>query len=164
MRKHIPPYEIGVTAGAQAIGPENMPGLPARASGSVLGTLRPMIRRSLAIALWRTLAIVNVALALLGMVLPVLPTVPFLLVAAWAGSRGWPRLEDWLLGHPRHGESIRRWRDHGAVPRRAKWIASLMMVSSALLLAASGAPLWAKHAAPATMAAVAGWLWMRPEA
>src|SRR5690606_19019222 len=56
-----------------------------------------MIRRSVALALWRSLAIACVALALLGTVLPVLPTVPFLLVAAWAGSRGWPRLETWLL-------------------------------------------------------------------
>ncbi|MFY7857254.1 MAG: YbaN family protein [Rubrivivax sp.] len=71
--------------------------------------------------LWRALALVCVALGFVGMFLPLLPTVPLLLVAAWAGSKGWPALEQWLLNHPRHGTAIRRWRDHGAVPRRAKW-------------------------------------------
>lgn len=123
-----------------------------------------MIRRSMAIALWRALAITCVALALLGTVLPVLPTVPFLLVAAWAGSRGWPRLEAWLIGHPAHGPAIQRWRDHGAVPRRAKWLASMMMVVSAAILAMSAAPLWLNFAVPGLMATVAAWLWMRPEA
>lgn len=117
----------------------------------------------MAIALWRVLAIVSVALALLGTVLPVLPTVPFLLVAAWAGSRGWPRLETWLLEHPKHGPAIRRWRDHGAVPRRAKWVASAMMLASTAILAFSAVPLWTKIAVPAFMATVAAWLWMRPE-
>jgi len=125
--------------------------------------VRAVIGRSVAITLWRILALVNVALAVLGMVLPVLPTVPFLIVAAWAGSRGWPRLEAWLLAHPRHGPAIRRWRDHGAVPRRAKWFASTMMVASSTALALMSVPGWVKLAAPAMMAAVAIWLWRRPE-
>jgi uncharacterized membrane protein YbaN (DUF454 family) len=122
-----------------------------------------MIRRSMQIALWRALALACVALAMLGAVLPVLPTVPFLLVAAWAGSRGWPRLETWLLEHPKHGPAIRRWRDHGAVPRRAKWFATVTMVTSTAILALSGAPPWVKFAVPGVMASVAVWLWMRPE-
>lgn len=122
-----------------------------------------MIRRSVAITLWRILALVCVALGLLGMALPVLPTVPFLIVAAWAGSRGWPRLEIWLLEHPRYGPPIRRWRDHGAVPRRAKWFASTMMAASSAGLAFMAVPLWLKIGAPAMMAVVAIWLWRRPD-
>ena len=122
-----------------------------------------MIRRPVTIALWRALAIACVALALLGTVLPVRPTVPFLLVAAWAGSRGWPRLEAWLLELTKHGPAIRRWRDHGAVPRRAKWFATATMLLSAAILALSGAPPWVKVAVPGLMASVAAWLWMRPE-
>ena len=49
-----------------------------------------MLQRAVVVLLWRVLALVCVALALVGVVLPGLPTVPFLLVAAWAGSRGWP--------------------------------------------------------------------------
>ncbi len=113
--------------------------------------------------LWRALALLSLTLGLIGIVLPGLPTVPFVLLAAWAGGKGWPALEAWLLNHPRHGPAIRRWRDHGAVPRRAKWAATLMMGLSATVLALSPAPLAVKLAVPAVMAAVAIWLWRRPE-
>jgi uncharacterized membrane protein YbaN (DUF454 family) len=114
--------------------------------------------------LWRLLAAACVVLGLIGVVVPGLPTVPFLLVAAWAGGRGWPRLETWLLDHPRHGPAIRRWRDRGAVPRRAKWAASVTMAFSAVLIGLSPTPVWLKAGVPALMAAVALWLWRRPEA
>ncbi len=113
--------------------------------------------------LWRALALLSVALGLLGVVLPVLPTVPFLLLAAWAAGKGWPALEAWLLNHAHFGPHIRRWREHGAVPRRAKWMASLMMAASAVLLALTSLPLIVKIAVPAMMTAVAIWLWLRPE-
>ena len=113
--------------------------------------------------LWRALALLSLTLGLIGIVLPGLPTVPFVLLAAWAGGKGWPALEAWLLNHPRHGPAIRRWRDHGAVPRRAKWAATLMMGLSATVLALSPAPLMVKLAVPGVMAAVAIWLWRRPE-
>lgn len=122
-----------------------------------------MITRLATLLLWRSLALVCLALGVLGAFLPVLPTTPFLLVAAWAAGRGWPQFEAWLLAHPRYGPPIRRWRDHRAVPRSAKWAASLTMLASTALLAASAAPLAAKLAVPAFMAAVAWWLWRRPE-
>jgi uncharacterized membrane protein YbaN (DUF454 family) len=106
---------------------------------------------------------VCVVLGLVGVLLPGLPTVPFLIVAAWAGGRGWPALEAWLLNHPRWGPGIRRWRDHGAIPRRAKWTASGMMLLSAGVIWWSAAPLAVKIAVPLVMAAVAAWMWRRPE-
>ena len=121
-----------------------------------------MIRQT-RLLLWRLFAALMVMLGMAGAVLPVLPTVPFLLVAAWAASRGWPSLEARLLAHPKHGPHIRRWRERGAVPRRAKWFSSLMMLASATMLAFSAAPTWVKWAAPAMMATVAVWLWLRPE-
>ena len=113
--------------------------------------------------LWRVLAVVLVALGLLGVFLPGLPTVPFLLAAAWAGGRGWPALELWLLDHPRYGLYIRRWRQGGAVPRRAKWAATWMMVLSSAVLLATSVPLVVKVGTPLLMAVVAVWLWRRPE-
>jgi hypothetical protein len=59
---------------------------------------------------WRTLALTALMLGAIGIVLPGLPTVPFLILAAWSGSRGWPALEAHLLDHPKHGDTIRRWR------------------------------------------------------
>ena len=122
-----------------------------------------MLTRFVVVLLWRTLAASCVALGIVGVFVPGLPTVPFLLVAAWAGGHGWPQLEAWLLGHPRHGAAIRRWRDHRAVPRRAKWLASATMVASAALIGLSAAPAALKIGLPLLMLAVAVWLWRRPE-
>ena len=119
--------------------------------------------RSTATLLWRLLAVLCVLLGAIGAVLPVLPTVPFLLVAAWAAGRGWPQLERWLLAHPSFGPPIRRWREHGAVPRSAKWFATLGMSASAVVLWFTGLPLWVRIGVPALMAGVLAWLWSRPE-
>ena len=122
-----------------------------------------MLRRAVTLVFWRSLAGVALLLGLVGIFVPGLPTVPFLLVAAWAGGRGWPRLEQWLIHHPRHGPAIRRWRDHRAVPRSAKWASTLTMALSTALIALSPAPLAVKIGVPALMLAVATWLWLRPE-
>jgi uncharacterized membrane protein YbaN (DUF454 family) len=122
-----------------------------------------MLHRRVTMLLWRALALLLVALGLLGVLLPGLPTVPFLLAAAWAAGRGWPALEQWLLNHRRYGPGIRQWRERGAVPRRAKWAASLMMTASAIILFVTATPTLVKIGAPLLMAIVAVWLWMRPE-
>lgn len=65
------------------------------------------------------------------MVLPLLPTTPFVLLAAYFFSRGSQRYEHWLLAHPRFGPMVSDWRDHHAVPLGAKRLAwSMMAVSS----------------------------------
>lgn len=122
------------------------------------------MRQAAARLMWRAVAVLALVLAALGAVLPVLPTVPFLIMAAWAGGKGWPALEAWLLNHAHLGPGIRRWRERGAVPRRAKWLATVMMTGSAVMLALSPAPLAVQIGVPAVMAAVAIWLWLRPEA
>ncbi len=122
-----------------------------------------MIRHT-RLLLWRTLASVSLLLGRVGVVLPVLPTVPFLLLAAWAGGRGWPSLEARLLAHPRHGPVIRQWRERGAVPRRAKWLATVMMLGSAVLLWWSPVAPWVRGAVYLVLLGVALWLWRRPYA
>jgi hypothetical protein len=112
---------------------------------------------------WRALALACVVLGIVGAFLPVLPTTPFLLVAAWAGGKGWPQLEAWLLAHARWGPPIRRWRDHRAVPRSAKWAASATMLLSIGVLAPSQAPTLLKAGVVLFLAGVAWWLWRRPE-
>lgn len=117
----------------------------------------------MAILLWRTLAVVSVALGMLGIALPGLPTVPFLILAAWSASRGWPALEQYLLDHPRHGDTIRRWREQGAVPRKAKVAATLMMLASTLSIFLLPTPVLLRWLLPPFLLAVAIWLWRRPE-
>ena len=72
-------------------------------------------------------AILALALGLIGVVLPLLPTTPFLIVALWAASRCSPRLAHWLENHPRLGPLLRNWRDHRAIPTTAKVLACFMM-------------------------------------
>ena len=64
-----------------------------------------------------------VALGLVGLVLPVMPTTVFMIAAAWFFARSSPRFEAWLLNHPLFGPPIRRWRENGAIDPRAKALA-----------------------------------------
>lgn len=123
-----------------------------------------MLPRAVTLLLWRALALASLALGVVGAFLPVLPTVPFLILSAWAASRGWPAFERWLLAHRQFGPPIRRWRERGAIPRRAKWLATVMMSVSATGLAVfSAAPLAVKLGVPLLMLGVAVWMWRRPE-
>jgi uncharacterized membrane protein YbaN (DUF454 family) len=73
--------------------------------------------------LYLALGLVFVALGLAGVVLPVVPTTPFLIVAAGCFARSSPRLERWLLAHPRFGPVLQAWRERRAIPRKAKLLA-----------------------------------------
>ena len=110
-----------------------------------------------------TLAWASVGLAVLGVFLPVLPTVPFLLLAAWAAARSSPRLSQWLEQHPRFGPLIADWRRSGVVRRRSKWTASAMMAASAVVILLVVRLPWAAWTAVGCMAVVLAWLWQRPE-
>jgi uncharacterized membrane protein YbaN (DUF454 family) len=109
------------------------------------------------------LAWVALALGLVGIVLPGLPTTPFVLLAAWAAARGSTRLHRWLRVHRLFGPMIREWEAQGAVNRRAKWMATLMMAASAAIFFLTAPKLWMAATGTAIMAVVATWLWLRPE-
>ncbi|TNF23314.1 MAG: DUF454 domain-containing protein [Rhodobacteraceae bacterium] len=79
---------------------------------------------------WVVLGAVSLVLGLIGVVLPVLPTTPFILLAAFAFSRGSPRLHAWLEGHARFGPVITDWRANGAIAPRHKILAVGMMAAT----------------------------------
>lgn len=80
--------------------------------------------------IWFAIGALSLALALLGAFLPLLPTVPFLLLAAFAFSKGSDGVHRWLLDHPRLGPPILDWRERGAISGRAKLLAILAMLAS----------------------------------
>lgn len=112
---------------------------------------------------WRSLVMIFVILGFIGALLPGMPTTVFLILAAWAASKGWPQMDAWLLNHPKYGATLRAWRENGTVPRKAKWFASIMMLISAIIMLFTNAPLLVKVFTDLTMLSVLTWLWLRPE-
>jgi uncharacterized protein len=98
-----------------------------------------------------------------GIVLPLLPGVVFLILAAACFSRSSTRFEGWLLRHRHLGPPIVAWRVTGSIPRRAKWMACLGMGGSWLLLAFSAAPLVVKIGVALAMLASAAYILTRPD-
>ena len=84
--------------------------------------------------LWLLGGLALTGLAVLGALLPVMPSTVFALGAAACFARSSPRLERWLLRHPRIGPSIHAWREDGAIPPAAKRIALVSMTCSAAIV------------------------------
>ncbi len=83
--------------------------------------------------LYLSLGLASVALGAVGIVLPLLPTVPFMLLAAFFFARSSPRLETWIVDHPRFGPHVRAWRERGAISPAGKRAALGAFAFSALL-------------------------------
>lgn len=76
------------------------------------------------------LAYLFLGVAVIGIALPGLPTVPFLLLAAWFAARGSERLHRWLYAHPHIGALLINWEREGAISRRSKAIAIALLAIS----------------------------------
>lgn len=111
--------------------------------------------------LWLSAGMLSLVLGFIGIFLPLLPTTPFVLLAAFCFSNGSPRWERWLLAHPHFGPMTRNWRQHRAVPLRAKQLATLMMAVSSAVSWWIIPSHW-RWMPGAVCLAVAVWLWRLP--
>jgi uncharacterized membrane protein YbaN (DUF454 family) len=84
-------------------------------------------------ALWG-LGVLALAVGILGVFLPLLPTTVFLLIALWAFSRSSPRFHRWLYDHPRLGPPLRAWHRHRVISPGAK-AAAVGLMAAGLLFA-----------------------------
>ena len=74
------------------------------------------------------LGYISLAFGIIGIPIPILPTVPFLLLSAYFFSKGSPRLHYWLVSHPYLGKMILDWEKNGVISLRAKLLSTTMMV------------------------------------
>ena len=124
----------------------------------------PTVLTHTKILLWRFIGLVALLLGLIGLFLPVVPTVPFMLLAAWAGSRGWPALDQFLLSHEHFGPPIRNWRETGAISRSAKIVATMMFCGSIAMVWLFPLHQHLQTALTIFMLCVVAWMWTRPDA
>ena len=108
------------------------------------------------------LAYVCVAIGVAGAFLPLLPAVPFLLVAVWAGQKGSRRVHDWIYAQPKFAKMLNDWHDEGAIPLYAKWIASIMMFLSWLFMIRREYHWGTVLLMSVIFVSIAIWMWTRP--
>jgi uncharacterized protein len=116
---------------------------------------------------WRWLPIglgwTALGLGLIGLFLPLVPTVPFVLLAAFFFSKGSGRLHRRLREHPRFGHFVRDWEAEHVIPPLGKWVTTLLvapLIGYAFLF--PGIPLPASLAVVAAVVAILGFVWTRP--
>lgn len=124
-----------------------------------------MVTKRIQRNIFKALGFLFVGLGLVGAVLPVMPTVPFLLVAAFFFSKSSPRWHHWLLTRPRVGPMLRDWEQYKVIRLRAKVLASVVIVAgSAGTLYWVPLPLWARWGYVSVIVSVLVYIWSKPSA
>ncbi len=112
--------------------------------------------------IWLLLGLLSVGLGVIGVVLPLLPTVPFMLLATFCFARSSERLHAWLITHPTFGPGIRDWQEHGAISLKAKRMATVMVGGVFLLSVVMGLAPRILMIQGTTLLLVMLFLWSRP--
>jgi len=103
-----------------------------------------------------------VAIGAVGVVLPLLPTTPFLLIAAFAFARSSQRLNNWLREHRAFGPLINNWHRDGSIDRKAKRTAIIVIFATPLVTWLLDAPLWIVACQIVVLSVAAGFILTRP--
>ncbi|WP_395344480.1 YbaN family protein [Ningiella sp. W23] len=106
-----------------------------------------------------------VILGIVGVLLPLVPTTPFLLLAAFCFSRSSERFHNMLLNHRIFGPSIRDWNDHGVIKLHIKWLSSVLMITMVtypLLFMIKNN--WVRASVALAIICVLIFIWTRPSA
>ena len=112
--------------------------------------------------IYRLLGMGALGLGAVGAVLPIMPTVPFLLVAVYFFARSSPELEQKILDHPHFGPQVLDWRERRAISRKAKTLAILAMAAGAVFTWVTlGAPWY--YISIAILVVAGGWIATRNE-
>jgi uncharacterized protein len=114
-------------------------------------------------ALFFVAGLVSLGLGIAGAFLPVLPTTPFVLLAAACFARSYRPFHEWLIAHRLFGPMVREWHEHRSIPYRVKLTAIAMMaVSLGASIAFFVEPAWLKAALAAFGVALGAWMYRLP--
>jgi uncharacterized membrane protein YbaN (DUF454 family) len=113
--------------------------------------------------IWVLAGLICLSLGIIGLFLPFLPTVPFLLAAGYCFGKSSARLHRWLLKHPVLGPPIHDWNERGAISRRAKLWSSLSILSAIGISLVLGLPDHILAVQAIALTAVSVFIWTRPD-
>jgi len=113
--------------------------------------------------LWLIVGGSALVLGTLGIFLPLLPTVPFYLLAAFGFSKSSPKMHNWMINHKVFGPDIQNWNNNRIIHRRAKLMASAGMIGTFILALALGVPLQYVAIQVICLALVARFIWKQKE-
>ena len=111
---------------------------------------------------WLIFGVLSLGAGFVGVVLPLVPTVPFLLLAAFCFARSSERLHTWLVMHPKFGPSIMDWRERGAISLRAKRMATVSIIAVFMVSVLIGLKLTLLAIQALTLGCVLLFIWSRP--
>lgn len=113
--------------------------------------------------IWLTIGLTSLGLGTLGIFLPLLPTVPFYLLAAFSFSKSSDRLHTWVINHKIFGPDIRNWNENRVIHRRAKLMATIAMLGSVLLALFLDVPLKYIAVQAICLTLVGAFIWKQKE-
>ena len=113
---------------------------------------------------WLGCGWICVGLGAIGAVLPLLPTVPFLLLAAFCFARSSEKVHRWLVEHPKLGPPIADWQSSGSIRRKVKWMATASIIVSFAIPALMGVRPMVLAIQAVALICVSLFIWTRPEA
>ncbi len=111
--------------------------------------------------LWLTLGCTSLALGGLGIVLPLLPTTPLIILAAFFFAKSSPALHDRLLRSRTFGKAIRDWRERRAISRKGKIASVAAMAATLVLSPLLGAEAWVVAVQALTLGCAAAFILTR---
>jgi uncharacterized protein len=127
-------------------------------------TRRDVILKSPLRIVWIAGGTLSVGIGIAGLVLPLVPTTPFVILAAWCFARSSPELRERLVNSRMLGPSLRDWERERAIARRAKVSASVLFACLVVLSVALQFPTWIVALQALAAAGVLLFLWTRPDA
>ena len=113
---------------------------------------------------WLSFGAISISAGFAGIFLPVLPTVPFILLAAFFFGKSSQKAHDWLLSHPTLGPAIHDWQEKGAISRKSKYLSAGSMALVLTISILFNIPVYILIIQLVVLISVSYFIWTRPDA